>query len=52
MTQPPIFVGIDVSKAQLDVAQRPAGRFTVPNTDAGLTQLLAHLARQEPAAFG
>jgi len=48
MTQPPIFVGIDVSKAQLDVAQRPAGRFTVPNTEAGLTQLLAHLAAEPP----
>lgn len=48
MTQPPIFVGMDVSKAQLDVAQRPAGRFTVPNTEAGLTQLLAHLAAKPP----
>jgi transposase len=48
MTQPPIFVGIDVSKAQLDVAQRPAGWFTVPNTEAGLTQLLAHLAAEPP----
>lgn len=48
MTQPLIFVGIDVSKAQLDVAQRPAGRFTVPNTEAGFTQLLAHLAAEPP----
>lgn len=48
MTQPRIFVGIDVSKAQLDVAQRPMGRFTVPNTEAGLTQLLAHLAAAAP----
>jgi hypothetical protein len=48
MTQPLLFVGIDVSKAQLDVAQRPAGRFTVPNTEAGVTQLLAHLAAAPP----
>src|SRR6185437_13602555 len=32
----------------LDVAQRPMGRFTVPNTEAGLTQLLAHLAAAPP----
>jgi transposase len=48
MTQPPIFVGIDVSKARLDVAQRPTGRFTVPNTEAGFTQRLAHLAAEPP----
>ena len=49
MTQSLIFVGIDVSKAQLDVAQRPAGRFTVPNTEAGVTQLLTHLAAAPPS---
>ncbi|OQW36761.1 MAG: transposase [Nitrospira sp. SG-bin1] len=48
MTQPLLFVGIDVSKAQLDVAQRPGGRFTVPNTEAGVTQLLARLAAEPP----
>ncbi len=48
MTQPLIFVGIDVSKAQLDVAQRPAGRFMVPNTEAGFTQLIAQLAANPP----
>lgn len=49
MTQPPIFVGIDVSKAQLDVAQRLAGRFTVPNTEAGVTQLLTRLTAAPPS---
>lgn len=48
MTQPLIFVGIDVSKAPLDVAQRPAGRFMVPNTEAGFTQLIAQLAANPP----
>jgi hypothetical protein len=40
MTQSPRFVGIDASKAQLDVAQRPGGRFTIPNTEADITELL------------
>ncbi len=48
MTQPLLFVGIDVSKAQLDAAQRPAGRFTVTNTEAGITQLLTRLAAEPP----
>lgn len=48
MTQPLIFVGIDVSKAPLDVAQRPAGRFIVQNTEAGFTQLIAQLAANPP----
>lgn len=48
MSQPVRFVGIDVSKAQLDVAQRPAGRFMVSNTEAGLAQLLTHLAAAPP----
>lgn len=51
MTQPLIFVGIDVSKAQVDVAQRPAGRFTVPNTEAGVAHLLAHLAAAPPTVI-
>lgn len=48
MSQPLLFVGIDVSKAQLDVAQRPGGRFTVPNTEAGVTQLLTRLTTAPP----
>jgi transposase len=48
MTQPLIFVGIDVSKAQLDVALRPTGRFVVPNDDAGIAQLLERLQATAP----
>lgn len=48
MTQPLIFVGIDVSKAQLDVALRPTGRFVVPNDDSGIAQLLERLKATSP----
>jgi transposase len=48
MTQPLIFVGIDVSKAQLDVALRPTGRFVVPNDDSGIAQLLEQLQATAP----
>jgi transposase len=40
MTTSQIFVGMDVSKAQLDIAIRPEGRFAVPNNDAGVAQLI------------
>lgn len=48
MTQPRIFVGIDVSKAQLDVALRPDGRLVVPNDDPGIAQLLTRLRAIPP----
>ncbi len=48
MTQPLIFVGIDVSKAQLDVALRPTGRFVVSNDDFGIAQLLEQLQATAP----
>ena len=48
MTHPLIFVGIDVSKAQLDVALRPPGRFVVPNDDSGIAQLLERLKATSP----
>lgn len=48
MTQPLIFVGIDVSKAPWDVALRPTGRFVVPNDDAGIAQLLERLQATAP----
>lgn len=48
MTQPRIFVGIDVSKAQLDVALRPDGRFAVPNDEPGIAQLLTRLKAIPP----
>ena len=40
MSRSQMFVGIDVSKAQLDIAIRPEGRFVVPNTEAGVTELI------------
>jgi transposase len=41
MMHTPVFVGIDVSKAQLDLALRPEGRFAAPNTEVGIAQILA-----------
>lgn len=44
MTQAEIFVGIDVSNAQLDVAVRPTGEtWSVPHDDAGLEAVVARL---------
>lgn len=43
---PDVFVGIDVAKARLDVAERPSGRaWHVPNTEDGWQRLVAELAR-------
>lgn len=43
------FVGIDVSKATLDVFVRPSGvRSSVPNTPAGIAALCARLCRLAP----
>jgi transposase len=44
-----MFVGIDVSKARLDVAVLPSGEvFAVENTPQGLTELLIHLSDVRP----
>ena len=44
MTPSGTFVGIDVSKAQFDVAVRPAGEhWTSAHTEAGITMLVARL---------
>lgn len=48
MTVPHVFVGIDVSKAQLDVALRPEGRFAVANDETGFAQLIERLSRVTP----
>ena len=49
MEKPVTFVGIDVSKGQLGVAVRPTGtRWTVPNTEAGVTTLAARLQEHAP----
>jgi len=44
-----VFVGIDVAKAHLDVARRPAGDlWRVANDDAGIAQLVRELEQQPP----
>ncbi len=48
MTQTHVVVGIDASKAQLDVAVRPAGGFTVAHDEAGLALLLKQLTELSP----
>ena len=46
----PRFVGIDVSKAHLDVASRPDGEdFRTPNTPAGIAALVDRLKALAPA---
>jgi transposase len=50
MTEPLSFVGVDVSKAHLDVAARPAGAaFRVPNDPAGHAELVRRVAPLSPA---
>lgn len=44
-----IYVGIDVSKAQLDVATSDETRRTVPNTAAGISALITDLKAAAPA---
>jgi transposase len=49
MPPTPIYVGIDVAKAQLDVAVRPTGdRWAIPNTQAGLQDVLTRLTALPP----
>jgi transposase len=46
----PIFVGIDISKARLDVAVRPSGeRESVSNDEAGIKALTTRLSTIHPA---
>ena len=46
----PIFVGIDVSKARLDVAMRPSGeRQSVSNDEGGIKALVKRLGETGPA---
>src|ERR1044071_3582819 len=46
----PIFVGIDVSKARLDVALRPSGSTeSVPNEETGIMTLVKRLCTVKPA---
>lgn len=48
MTRTQVFVGIDVSKAQLDMALRPEGRFSASNDEAGFAQILERLKGVSP----
>lgn len=45
----PVTVGIDTSKAHLDVAARPGGRFRVANDEAGIAELVARVRPLAPA---
>ena len=46
----PIYVGIDVSKVQLDVAERPSGeQAVIPHTEEGIATLVAQLRTRRPA---
>src|SRR5438309_8812117 len=50
MSQSEVFVGIDIAKAQLDVAIRPTGdTWTAPNEEAGLAHLVERLNPLRPA---
>src|ERR1700674_3080815 len=49
MSDMPCFIGIDVAKAQLDIALRPSGdRWAVPNDDASIAALVAQLQGVHP----
>lgn len=48
MTSASVFVGIDVSKAQLDIALRPEGRFAVTNDEAGIATVVERLRGVQP----
>src|SRR5499427_5267087 len=49
MSAVPCFVGIDVAKAQLDIAVRPSGeRWTVPNDTGGVGTLVERLQALHP----
>ena len=50
MSTATVFVGIDVAKAHLDIAVRPAGtHWRVPNDDPGIAALLERLQALAPA---
>jgi len=50
MSSEPVFVGLDVSKATLEVALRPtAEAWQVANDEAGIAELVAWLRRLKPA---
>ena len=49
MTESPVFVGIDVSKARLDLAVRPTGTIsTVPHDEVGIATVVEQLRQMQP----
>jgi transposase len=49
MSAPHFFVGMDVAKAQLDIAVRPSGeRWAVANNDPGIAALVVRLQAVQP----
>src|SRR2546422_9388497 len=44
----PLFVGIDVSQSQLDVAARPRARFAAPHDETALATVAAQARRRAP----
>jgi transposase len=49
MSDLPCFVGIDVAKAQVDIALRPSGeRWAVPNDTSGVTTLVERMQTLQP----
>jgi transposase len=51
MSETGIFVGVDISKARLDVAVRPSGdTMTVPYDEVGIASLVVRMQTWQPAA--
>ena len=48
MSKAPVCVGIDVSKAQLDLALRPGEGCSIPHDEAGLTTIVERLRPLSP----
>ena len=45
-----VYAGVDVSKGRLEVFVHPTGeRFSIPNDDSGVDELLARLEESSPA---
>jgi transposase len=50
MSQPPVYVGLDVSKATLDIAMRPTEeQWQLPHTEEGISDLVTRLAGVHPS---
>jgi len=52
MANTPVFIGIDISKARLDVALRPTGTpFTMPHDEDGIAAVVQHVRALAPAGI-